>query len=62
MCEEDERFSWKLNIKLSLKLIKDFYVFNMAIKSEVSIELLFVNGNQMIYLYLFIFVFIIIIC
>lgn len=45
-------------------LIKDFYVFNMAIKSEVSIafEILFVNGNQMIYLYLFIFVFIIIIC
>lgn len=33
----------------------------MAIKSEVSIELLFVHGNQMIYLYLFIFVFIIII-
>lgn len=36
-------------------LIKDFYVFNMAIKSEVSIELLFVNANQMIYLYLFIY-------
>lgn len=45
-------------------LAKDFYVFNIAIKSEVSIafELLFVNANQMIYLYLFIFVFIIFIC